>query len=167
MVSSVFSQAMAILPKGILAYDEHLPEMEFPRRIRFVGVWSQKEIICELSKKKVKVDYVILFFKFKKIWLSFQSWVLSSGTPYKYREYLHTLLIFSEHIGNHLWKWVIETLLFWVGFFFHRGFPIELSKSICILDHGSQIVWQIIWFYFYFRRKNKMWIDTAFKKLIW
>ena len=54
MVSSVFSQAMAILPKGILAYDEHLPEMEFPRRMRFVGVWSQKEIICELSKKKSK-----------------------------------------------------------------------------------------------------------------
>ena len=66
MVSSVFSQAMAIPPKGILAHDEHLPEMESPRRIRFVGVWSQKKIICELSKKKkVKVDYVILFFKFK------------------------------------------------------------------------------------------------------
>ena len=97
MVSSVFSQAMAILPKGILAYDEHLPEMEFPRRMRFVGVWSQKEIICELSKKKSKGRLCDIILQIqKKIWLSFRSWVLSSGTLYKYREYFYTLLIFFE-----------------------------------------------------------------------
>ena len=57
----------------------------------------KKRLFVNFLKKKVKVDYVILFFKFKfKKWLSFQSWVLSSGTPYKYREYFYTLLIFFE-----------------------------------------------------------------------